>query len=190
MNEAWAAITPTTMSIQFWPWKPRTVKGSTRNLATSAPQFLWKIGGWPKKYIIFILSGLSGAVRKAQADPRYQGCIESLAELNCGAKRQQLLELGRMVTFRRATMMKTCQPSSARASALAIATTTLKRIVVVTSSPRDACTMKVTATPHLRDARCRDPAISVPALASALDRNPGSSDNPFRKSSSASFPAS
>jgi hypothetical protein len=45
--------------------------------------------------------------------------------------------------------METCQPSSARASPLAIATTTLNRTVVVTSSPLDACTMKVTATPYL-----------------------------------------
>ena len=59
--------------------------------------------------------------------------------------------------------MKTCQPSSARASPLAIATTTLKRTVVVTSSPLDACTMKVTAAPYFRSARCRALAISVPA---------------------------
>src|ERR1700694_877367 len=44
-------------------------------------------------------------------------------------------------------VMKTCQPSSARARPLAIATTTLNRIVVVASSPLDACTMKVTAIP-------------------------------------------
>lgn len=87
-------------------------------------------------------------------------------------------------------MIKNCQPSSARARPLAIATTTLNRIVVVISSPRDACTMKVTAIPHLRNARCRDLAISVPVSALATDRNPWSSDNPFRKSSSASFPAS
>jgi hypothetical protein len=48
--------------------------------------------------------------------------------------------------------MKTRQPSSARARPLAIATTTLNRIVVVVSSLLDACTMKVTATPFLRDA--------------------------------------
>jgi hypothetical protein len=49
-------------------------------------------------------------------------------------------------------VMKTCQPSFARVRPLAIATTTLNRIVVVVSSPLDACTMKVTATIFLRDA--------------------------------------
>jgi hypothetical protein len=47
--------------------------------------------------------------------------------------------------------MQTCQPSSESARPLAIATTTLNRIVVVASSPRDACTMKVTAIPVWRD---------------------------------------
>ena len=51
-------------------------------------------------------------------------------------------------------VMKTCQPSFARVRPLAIATTTLNRIVVVTSSPLDACTMKVTAT-FLCNARFR-----------------------------------
>jgi hypothetical protein len=37
-----AAINPTTMSIQFWPSKPRKVKCSTRN-RTSPPRFLCSI---------------------------------------------------------------------------------------------------------------------------------------------------
>ena len=58
--------------------------------------------------------------------------------------------------------MKTCQPSSTRARALAMATATLKRIVVVAASPREACTMKVTANPfcamHSSTSRCGAPA--------------------------------
>lgn len=53
-------------------------------------------------------------------------------------------------------VMKTCQPSFARVRPLAIATTTLNRIVVVTSSPLDACTMKVTATPF-----CATPDVAL-----------------------------
>jgi hypothetical protein len=45
-------------------------------------------------------------------------------------------------------------------------------------------------SPHLRDARCRDLAISVPVSASESVRDTGSNDNPFRNSSRASCPAS
>jgi hypothetical protein len=55
-------------------------------------------------------------------------------------------------------VMKTCQPSSTRPRALAIAAAALKRIVVAESSPREACTMKVTANPfcamHSSTSRC------------------------------------
>ena len=64
-------------------------------------------------------------------------------------------------------VMKTCQPSSARVRPLAIATATLNRIVVVTSSPLDACTMKATTTPFAQRPMSLSAgnflAISVPA---------------------------
>jgi hypothetical protein len=101
--------------------------------------------------------------------------------------------------------MKTCQPSSARANPLAIATTTLNRTVVVTSSPLDACTMKVTATPYLF-AQCATSrsskfcsslgTINATGLQSSTvvacqkeDFETASKDMPFKKSSKACFPA-
>jgi hypothetical protein len=111
-------------------------------------------------------------------------------------------------------VMKTCQPSSARARPLAIATTTLNRTVVVASPDLDACTMKVTATPlcamlspdvalrqipfqHRNHARRRIVAVLNPVASrlepgsdrQARDCEPASKDNPLRKSSRACFPA-
>jgi hypothetical protein len=110
-------------------------------------------------------------------------------------------------------VITTCQPSSARVRPLATAAATLNRTVVVASSPLDACTMKVTAlpfctlhpsAPHFgaffsgsRALAISVPAISIPA-GSAMpaliggqekDLEAASRDSPFRKSSSACFPA-
>jgi hypothetical protein len=125
--------------------------------------------------------------------------------------RQQFVELTGRERIPSGPSTRTSQPSSARARALAMATTTLNRIVVVVSCAFEAYTMKVTAITfwqyamssrsNFRSSLCK--VKLAPALPSSLrfdaqpgsvvqdcDFEPASTHKPLRKSSRACFPAS